>query len=137
MLVVVTILVGACTAGGAPILANPTAPQPSIAAPSPRPSPIADPVPIALPRDDGPHDRLTEWWYYTGHLRAANGHRFGFEYVIFRAERGAFPTSWASHLAVTDESGNRFMYSQRPEIGPQVDRSPRGPDGVPSGFDLP
>ena len=30
--------------------------------------PAADPVPIVLPRDDGPHDRLTEWWYYTGHL---------------------------------------------------------------------
>jgi predicted secreted hydrolase len=95
-----------------------------------------DPVPIELPRDDGPHDRLTEWWYYTGHLRAAGGARFGFEYVIFRAERGAFPTSWVSHLAVTDESGDRFLYSQRLETGSQVDRSPRDPDGTPSGFDL-
>ena len=30
----------------------------------------ADPLPVVLPRDDGPHDRLTEWWYYTGHLAA-------------------------------------------------------------------
>ncbi len=84
------------------------------------------PIPsaIELPRDDGPHDRLTEWWYYTGHLRAADGARFGFEYVVFRAERGAFPTSWVSHLAVTDESGGRFLYGQRLETGPQVDRSP-------------
>ena len=132
----VLLVVAACTAGGGPILANPTAPRPLIAPPSPRPSPIADPVPIELPRDDGPHDRLTEWWYYTGHLRAPNGDHFGFEYVIFRAERGAFPTSWVSHLAVTDESGDRFMYSQRLETGPQVDRSPRGSDGAPSGFDL-
>jgi predicted secreted hydrolase len=79
---------------------------------------------------------LTEWWYDTGHLRAANGDRFGFEFVIFRAERGAFPTSWVSHLAVTDESGSRFLYSQRLETGSQVDRSPRGPDGNPIGFDL-
>ena len=135
-LVVVIVLVGACTAGGGPILANPTAPRPSIARPAPRPSTVADPVSIELPRDDGPHDRLTEWWYYTGHLRSAGGARLGFEYVIFRAERGAFPTSWASHLAVTDESGDRFLYSQRLETGPQVDRSRRSPDGQPSGFDL-
>ncbi len=70
---------------------------------------------MVLPRDDGPHDRLTEWWYYTGHLdgRAADGssHEFGFEYVIFRAERGSFPTTWASHLAITDETGDRFLYA--------------------------
>ena len=135
-LVGVVVLVGARTSGGGPILANPTAPRPPIAGPSLRPSPAADPVPIELPRDDGPHDRLTEWWYYTGHLHTANGAHFGFEFVVFRAERGAFPTSWVSHLALTDESGDRFMYSQRLETGPQVDRSPRGADGEPAGFDL-
>ena len=135
-LLLVVLLAGACTAAGGPILANPTAPRPSIVAPSARPSQPADPIPIELPRDDGPHDRLTEWWYYTGHLRAADGTRYGFEDVIFRAERGAFPTSWVSHLAITDEFGDRFMYSQRLETGAQVDRSPRGLDGTPSGFDL-
>ena len=65
----------------------------------------ADPIPIAFPRDDGPHDRLTEWWYYTGHLRADDGRRFGFEAVVFRAERGGVPAAWASHLALTDEDG--------------------------------
>ncbi len=132
----VALAVGACTSAGGPILANPTAPRPSIATPSAQPSRPLDPVPVVLPRDDGPHDRLTEWWYYTGHLRAANGARFGFEDVIFRAERGAFPTSWVSHLAITDETGRRFLYSQRLETGPQVDRSPRGTDGTPAGFDL-
>ena len=81
----------------------------------------------SCPRDDGPHDRLTEWWYYTGHLRADDGRRFGFEFVIFRAERGAFPVTWASHLALTDETGRRFLYDQRSEVGPQVDRSQPGP----------
>ena len=73
-----------------------------------------------LPADDAPHDRLTEWWYDTGHLRADDGRRFGFEYVVFRAERGGFPVSWASHLALTDETGRTFSYAQRSEIGPQV-----------------
>jgi predicted secreted hydrolase len=132
----VALLAGACASGGGPILANPTAPRPSLVAATPVPSQPTDPVPIDLPRDDGPHDRLTEWWYYTGHLQAADGSRFGFEDVIFRAERGAFPTSWVSHLAITDESGRRFMYSQRLETGTQVDRSPRGADGAAAGFDL-
>ena len=135
-LLAIALLAGACTSAGGPILANPTAPRPSVDAPSAQPSRPLDPVPITLPRDDGPHERLTEWWYYTGHLQTAGGARFGFEDVIFRAERGAFPTSWVSHLAITDETGGRFLYGQRLETGPQVDRSPRDAGGVPSGFDL-
>jgi predicted secreted hydrolase len=134
------VAVAGCAAGGGPILANPTAPAPSAAPPTAPPVAVADPLPVVLPRDDGPHDRLTEWWYYTGHLdgTAAGGSRreLGFEYVMFRAERGRFPTTWASHLAITDETGDRFLYGQRLEIGEGVDRSPRDAEGTPSGFDL-
>jgi hypothetical protein len=136
---VMALVVAGCSASG-PILANPGAPQPSVVPPTERPVAVVDPLPVVLPRDDGPHDRLTEWWYYTGHLRgvAADGTKrsFGFEYVIFRAERGSFPTTWASHLAVTDETGDRFVYGQRLEVGPQVDRSTRDADGTPRGFGL-
>ena len=135
-LLLIAATLAACTTAGTPILANPTAPIPSIASPKPSPAPVVDPQPIQLPRDDGPHDRLTEWWYYTGHLQATTGQRFGFEYVIFRAERGSFPTTWASHLAITDETGGRFLYAQRLDVGPQVDRSPRGVTGELVGFDL-
>ncbi|HEY4190561.1 MAG TPA: lipocalin family protein [Candidatus Limnocylindrales bacterium] len=117
LLAVAAVVVGC----GGPVLANPAAPHPVVA---PAPSVAArppDPVPVVLPGDDAPHDRLTEWWYDTGHLRAADGRRFGFEYVVFRAERGGFPVSWASHLALTDETGKTFSYAQRSEIGPQVD----------------
>ena len=125
-------LLAGCTAAGPPILANPAAPHPSPPALTPAPSIPADPQPVVLPADDAPHHRLTEWWYYTGHLRADDGRRFGFEDVIFRAERGGFPVTWASHLAITDESAGAFHYAQRTEIGAQVDR------GVPgaTGFDL-
>jgi predicted secreted hydrolase len=122
--------------GGAPILANPPIAFPSPPTASPGPSSPRDPIPITWPRDDGPHDRLTEWWYYTGHLSADDGRTFGFEAVIFRAERGSVPVAWASHLALTDESGDRFYYAQRSEIGPQVDRSPRDQTGNATGFDL-
>lgn len=113
------------------ILANPVPTERPVERPAPTPSRPPDPQPIVLPADDGPHDRLTEWWYYTGHLASADGRRFGFEHVVFRAERGRFPVSWVSHLAITDETGGRFHWDERLEIGPQVDRSPA--DG---GFDL-
>ena len=126
----------ACSSAGGPILANAPVVRPAPAAtPTSIPHP-ADPQPLAFPRDDGPHDRLTEWWYYTGHLVTAEGHRYGFEYVIFRAERGPLPVTWASHLALTDETGGTFHYAQRSEVGPQVDGSPRDGGGVPTGFAL-
>ena len=134
LLVVATVLAVAACSG--PILANPPAQQPIALAPTEPPVAIADPIPVDLPRDDGPHDRLTEWWYYTGHLRDDAGGRWGFEYVIFRAERGGFPVSWASHLALTDETADAFHYAQRAEIGPQVDHSPVDEAGEPTGFDL-
>jgi predicted secreted hydrolase len=138
-ILVAVLVVAGCTAGQ-PILAAPPASVPAIPPPTARPVAVADPLPVVLPRDDGPHDRLTEWWYYTGHLAgtAADGtaRKLGFEYVIFRAERGSFPTTWASHLAITDETGQRFLYSQRLEVGERVDRSPRDASGVPTGFDL-
>ena len=56
--------------------------------------------------------------------------------MIFRAERGGFPVSWASHLALTDETGGRFHYAQRSEVGPQVDGSPRDATGEPAGFEF-
>jgi predicted secreted hydrolase len=132
--VVLALVVAACSGG--PILANPPLTYPSPPTETARPSRPPDPIPVALPRDDGPHDRLTEWWYYTGHLVAEDGRRFGFEAVVFRAERGSVPAAWAAHLALTDESRARFAYAQRSEIGTQVDRSPRGADGEPTGFDL-
>lgn len=133
-IVLSALFVASC--GGGPILANPPLDYPSPVAPTARPEVPTDPIPVQLPRDDGPHDRLTEWWYYTGHLEAADGRRFGFEAVIFRAERGSVPPSWAAHLALTDEAAERFAYAQRSEIGPQVDRSPREATGTPTGFDL-
>jgi predicted secreted hydrolase len=104
------------------VLANPPVDHGVRPTEPPAPSPAVDPQPLAFPRDDAPHDRLTEWWYYTGHLRDATGRRFGFEFVVFRAERGEFPVTWASHLALTNEGAGTFEYAQRSEIGPQVDR---------------
>jgi predicted secreted hydrolase len=52
-----------------------------------------------FPRDHFGHpDFRTEWWYYTGNVRAPGGHRYGFELVFFRQgeRRGAAenPSAW-------------------------------------------
>jgi predicted secreted hydrolase len=113
------------------VLANDPLPTAAPPPPPAEPSPRSDPRPVTLPLDEAPHGRMTEWWYYTGHLRGEDGARYGFEFVIFRVERGIFPPTWASHLALTDESGGRFLYEQRFEVGGQVDDPPGG-----GGFDL-
>ena len=136
-LVILAVVLAAC---GGPILANPAIARPEITrAPAATQRP-PDPRPVVLPADDAPHDRLTEWWYYTGHLRDETGGRWGFEFVVFRAERGDFPVTWASHLALTDETGGRFHNAQRAEIGSQVNLGLAGapgsaPDSLP-GFAL-
>ncbi|CAN5571412.1 hypothetical protein BH23CHL6_BH23CHL6_05380 [soil metagenome] len=127
------VFLAACSPEGR-LLGNDPPPRPSLAIPSTAPSRPPDPQPVVLPRDETPHDRLTEWWYYTGHLQAADQRRFGFEFVVFRAERGSFPVTWASHLALTDEAGERFLYDQRTEIGPQVNVG--GAVESEAGFDL-
>src|SRR5207237_9058370 len=54
--------------------------EPLPAAPPPDAAPVQ---PIVFPRDAGPHDALTEWWYYTGHLRSErDGRAYGFEFVV-------------------------------------------------------
>jgi predicted secreted hydrolase len=70
------------------------------------------PVPVAFPRDDGPHDTNVEWWYFTGHLFTESGGRYGFEYVTFRARDGSLE-GYVSHFAITDNPRRQFRYDQR------------------------
>ncbi len=51
--------------------ARPTAPLPDVPRLEPTPAPT-----LMLPADAGPHDALTEWWYYTGHLHFRQGDAF-------------------------------------------------------------
>jgi predicted secreted hydrolase len=67
-------------------------------------------APIAFPRDAGPHDALTEWWYFTGHLTAQDGHAYGFEFVIFQVVRTGQPTGYLAHFAISDIDGQRFSH---------------------------
>src|ERR1700676_44015 len=75
-----------------------------------------------FPRDHFNHPEFqTEWWYYTGTLRAADGHRFGFELTFFRqgVSRAAnidpwfVHDLWMAHLALSDVTGQRFYHEER------------------------
>jgi len=78
-----------------------------------QPATPTPPAPLSLPRDEAPHGDLTEWWYYTGHLKAADGAEYGFESVVFQSRRGEFPPYYAAHVAVTDHQRASFQFDQR------------------------
>ncbi len=75
-----------------------------------------------FPRDHFSHpDYQTEWWYYTGNLRAKDGHRFGFELTFFRQGVSRTPSAspwnvhdlYMAHLALSDVSGGRYYATER------------------------
>src|SRR5262245_35588777 len=77
----------------------------------------------AFPRDHGTHDEYkTEWWYYTGHLTADDGRRFGFELTFFRVGVDRSPSAagpWElrnlslAHFAITDVAGRDFRFYEK------------------------
>jgi predicted secreted hydrolase len=88
---------------------------------------------VELPRDLYAHENSqTEWWYYTGHMRTASGHGFGFELVFFKRRTdldrfGVVPLRlianplYLAHFAITDESRKRFRYEHRKSAGGMFD----------------
>jgi predicted secreted hydrolase len=82
---------------------------------------------FVFPRDHAAHDGFaSEWWYYTGHVRARDGRRFGYELTFFRvglrpgqALPQAGQSRWRgnqlypAHFALTDESGKQFFHAEK------------------------
>jgi predicted secreted hydrolase len=76
-----------------------------------------------FPRDHFNHsDFQTEWWYYTGNLKSADGRKFGFELTFFREaviRDRAKSSTWdikdlyLAHLALSDLDGRNFYHTER------------------------
>jgi predicted secreted hydrolase len=78
-----------------------------------------------FPHDHGTHDDFrTEWWYYTGHLIAAGGRRFGYQLTFFRRaldvpQVQTNPSRWSirhlylGHAGITDVDHQRFRYAEK------------------------
>jgi len=79
---------------------------------------ITGPCDLVFPEDHGAHPGYrTEWWYYTGNVRSADGREFGYQLTFFRsaiqssrqpADRPDPASAWRfdqiylAHAAVTD-----------------------------------
>jgi predicted secreted hydrolase len=76
-----------------------------------------------FPKDHFNHANFeTEWWYYTGNLHSADGHRYGYELTFFRRANTDAPAThsvWSpdqlylAHLALTDIDGQKFEHFER------------------------
>jgi len=85
----------------------------------------------SFPRDHFNHpDFRTEWWYYTGNVESADGHRFGFELTFFRQgiDREAKSAGvwdardlYLAHLALSDLDSGKFLHVERTNrAGPAI-----------------
>jgi predicted secreted hydrolase len=80
---------------------------------------------LSFPRDHAAHPAFqTEWWYYTGHLRTADGEEYGYQLTFFqrRVDEGkilAGPSHWSpqhlymAHFAVSDTGHKRLTFAEK------------------------
>lgn len=76
---------------------------------------------LILPLDDRMHpDADTEWWYFTGHLQAEDGQRYGYELVAFKFANYPYQfgpltltKAYEVDFAITSETENRFFSNTR------------------------
>ncbi len=81
------------------------------------------------PRDHSVHrDFKTEWWYFTGNLRASDGRRFGYQITFFRQglrppgspdvkSRFVSDALKFGHFAITDVKAGDFHFAQSMKRG--------------------
>lgn len=79
---------------------------------------------LSFPADHYSHpDFKTEWWYYTGHLQADSGKRFGYQVTFFRfglrdrqndiKDRPLFTELYMAHFALSDIGATKFLFRER------------------------
>src|SRR6202011_4757301 len=86
--------------------------------------------PITLPQDHLPHYQFrTEWWYFTGNVKTADGRAFGYQLTFFRhgyrppgigqptTSRFVINDVKFAHFAVTDVSAGKFHFDSRVSRG--------------------
>jgi len=89
---------------------------------------VTGPCNLEFPKDHGAHPGYrTEWWYYTGNLRAENNNQYGFQLTFFRSQispPGAEknwplrPSAWRTaqvylaHAAVSDMAGQQHLQAE-------------------------
>jgi len=94
---------------------------------------------FVFPRDHGPHDGYaTEWWYYTGNLRAEDGGEYGYQLTFFRRALAPGQPQRASDLAATQLYMAHFAVTSGPARQHRsFDRFSRGAGGLAGATGLP
>jgi predicted secreted hydrolase len=85
---------------------------------------------LSFPADHASHpDYKTEWWYYTGHLEAESGKRYGYQVTFFRfglrdrqkEDSNEHPTLFSdlymAHFALSDLNQKKFFFRERVNRG--------------------
>lgn len=72
-----------------------------------------------LPKDDARHNEDIEWWYWTGHLKAADAGWYGFEETVFFVQVNGY-SAQIVHVAVTDVDAGTFHHLQSEVFGSPV-----------------
>ena len=78
----------------------------------------------SFPGDHGSHVQFkTEWWYFTGHLKADSGEDYGFELTFFRTASDERPSDkqsafrldniYLAHFAITDKARGKFSFFEK------------------------
>lgn len=98
-----SVLLTACTGA--------TALRPIPSPPAPEPTPA--PRPVSIPADEARHSDRLEWWYYNGHLNAATGEEFGFNFVIFQSLDPDGNPVYSSQFGLTDVAGQKHVVASR------------------------
>ena len=80
---------------------------------------------LTFPADHYSHpDFKTEWWYYTGHLEAESGKRYGYQVTFFRfgvrdrqkqdaGEKPLFTELYMAHFALSNIGAKKFTFRER------------------------
>jgi predicted secreted hydrolase len=80
---------------------------------------------LSFPADHYSHpDFKTEWWYYTGHLQAESGQRFGYQVTFFRfgvrdrqnnlkEKPPLFTELYLAHFGLSNISDSNFLFRER------------------------
>lgn len=84
---------------------------------------------LSFPKDHFSHpDFKTEWWYYTGHLEAESGKRYGYQVTFFRFglrdrqkeekdQSPLFTDLYLAHFALSDKREKKFLFRERSNRG--------------------
>ncbi len=71
---------------------------------------------LQFPKDEAAHDAFkSEWWYYVGHLKDDEGHKYGYELTFFR-HKLLGQNMYFSHLALSDEQNQNFQWKERSSV---------------------